>query len=321
MNNELGIAGAKQRAMALRVRTLVLTSVIIITLGFYLCVNAVLKDTVDVIDFAILTFVQIVSHCLYFPDGEIYGSRNPILVGNRKSYNEKATLVNQKMQFNSLKQYSQVDFDNRKLNYIETKLGYIGLTYDDYLYLKEHCSFNDLKQDHIEIEGKMIYLSKHKRKILKHVLFENIPIGYNNPETILSALDTDSSARITDKSRSFKIMAYVRKIFMALVVGGFMAYIGYTVKDRFSITDVVRMLMYLTNILTTAILSYSSGEVCQKQYKNEYYVELALFLDNFFEWLFVEKNININTITLEDIKKQKEIERENQLVLDNLKKI
>lgn len=310
MNTELGIAGAKQRAMALRVRTIVLTLVIIITLGFYLCVNAILRETISTIDFAILTFVQIVTHCLYFPDGEIYGSRNPILVGNRKSYNEKATLVNQKMQFNNLKKYSQVDFDNRKINYIETKLGYIGLTYDDYLYLKDHCSFNDLKKDSVEIEGKMLFLSKHKRRILKHILFTNIPIGYNNPETILSALDTDSSARITDKSRSFKIMAYVRKIFMAFVVGGFMAYIGYTVKDSFSITDVVRMLMYLTNILTTAILSYSSGEVCQKQYKNEYYVELALFLANFFEWLFVEKNINIENITLDEVKKIRDKEKE-----------
>lgn len=305
MSSEAGKEAVKQRVMALRIRTIILTLVIVITLGFYLCVNAIFKDTISIIDFAILTFVQIVTHCLYFPDGEVYGSRNIILVGNRKSYNEKATLVNKKMQFGNLKEYSFVDFDRRKRNYIETKCGYIGIVYTDYLYLKDNCSINDLKMDHIDIQGKMLYLSKYKRRVLKHILFGNIPIGYNNAETILSALDTDSSARITDKSIGYKIQAYIKKIFMAFVVGGFMAYIGYTVKDGFGITDVVRMLMYLSNILTTAILSYSAGEICQKQYKNEYYVELGLYLDNFFEWLFVDKNIDIEKITIEEIKNMK----------------
>ncbi len=302
MNNETNKEAVKQRVMALRIRTIILTLVIVITLGFYLCVNAIFKDTISVIDFAILTFVQIVTHCLYFPDGEVYGSKNLILVGNRKSYNEKAQLVNEKMQFRNLKLYSKVDFDRRKRNYIETKCGYIGIDYLDYEWLKNNCSVNDLKMDHIEINGKMFFLSKYKRRILKHILFGNIPIGYNNAETILSALDTDSSARITDKSVQYKVMAYVKKIFMAFVVGGFMAYIGYTVKDGFGITDVVRMLMYLSNILTTAILSYSAGEICQKQYKNEYYVELGLYLANFFEWLYVEQDIDINKITIEEIK-------------------
>lgn len=293
----------KSRFLALRLRTLVLTLILIITLGFYLCVNAILKETIDAIDFAILTFVQITTHCLYFPDGELYGSKNQTLVSNRTSYNEKATLVNQKMQFNELKEYSKYDFELRQRNYIETQCGYIGITYDGYLFIKNNYSEKDLKTtDKIEIDGSIIFLSKHKRKLLHGLLFNSIPVGYNNPETIMSALESDKSAKIIDKSRGYKIQAYIRKVFMAIVVGGVMAYIGYQAKDGFGLTDVVRMLMYLSSMTTTAIMSYSSGEVCQKQYKNEFYIELALFLDNFFEWLLIEKSINIHTITLDEIK-------------------
>ena len=292
----------KSRFMALRIRTLVLTLVIIVTLAFYLCVNAIINDTIDLIDFAILSFVQIVTHCLYFPDGELYGSKNEKLVNNRTSYNTKASLVNQKMQFAELKSYCKVDFDMRKRNYIETKCGYIGITYEDYELIKENYSLQDIKKSSsLELNGKMFYLSKYKRKVLIAILFKELPIGYNNPETILSALDTDRSARIIDKSRAYKIQAYIKKIFMAIVVGGVMAYIGYKAKDGFGLTDIVRMLTYLTSMLTTAILSYSSGEVCQRVYKNEFYVELALFLDNFFEWLFINREIDINKINIEDI--------------------
>lgn len=300
----------KPRVMALRLRTIVLTAVIIITLGFYLCVNAIIKS-MDLIDFAILAFIQIVTHCLYFPDGEIYGSKNEKLVKNRTIYNEKATLVNSKMQFNELKEYTKVDFETRQRSYIETKCGYIGITYEDYEEIKNVYSLNDIKKaDRLEFNGKVLFLSRYKRKVLIAILFKELPVGYNDPETILSALDTDRTHKITDKSRSYKIQAYIRKIFMAIVVGGVMAYIGYTTKDKFGLDDVVRMLMYLTSILTTAILSYSSGEVCQRVYKCEFYIELALFLDNFFEWLFRNEEIDIQNITLKEImemqKKKKE---------------
>ena len=300
----------KNRFMALRIRTLVLTLVIIVTLAFYLCVNAIINEEIDLIDFAILSFVQIVTHCLYFPDGELYGSNNAKLVANRNSYNTKANLVNQKMQFAELKDYCKVDFDTRKRSYIETKCGYIGLTYDDYKFIEANYSLENIKKSHsLELNGKVYFLSRYKRKVLIAILFKELPVGYNNPETILSALDTDRSSRIIDKSRGYKIQAYIKKIFMAIVVGGVMAYIGYKAKDGFGLTDVVRMLTYLTSLLTTAILSYSSGEVCQKVYKNEFYVELALFLDNFFEWLFTNKEIDIQKISIEDIllrKKKKE---------------
>ncbi len=295
------IENIKPRVMALRVRTLVLTAIIIVTLGFYLCVNAIIK-TLDLIDFAILTFIQIVTHCLYFPDGEIYGSRNERLVKNRTIYNEKATLVNKKMQFNELKEYTKVDFETRQRSYIETKCGYIGITYEDYEVIKNNYSLNQIKSsEKLEFNGKVLFLSRYKRKVLITILFKELPVGYNDPETILSALDTDRTHKIIDKSRSYKIQAYIRKIFMAVVVGGVMAYIGYTTKDGFGIDDVVKMLMYLTSILTTAILSYSSGEVCQRVYKCEFYIELALFLDNFFEWLLRNEEIDIQNITLQEI--------------------
>lgn len=302
--NETGTA-VKARVHALRLRTLTLTLIIVITLGFYLCVDAILKESINFIDFAILAFVQITTHCLYFPDGEIFGGTNVILVNNRQNYNDKATLVNSKMQFSELKEYTRYDFEQRQLNYIETECGYIGITYDDYLELKHTISYNDLKAPQIELNGKVIFLSKAKRKALKRILFSSIPIGYNKPETIMSALENDKSYKITDKSRSYKIQAYIRKVFMAVIVGGVLAYIGYTAKDGFGLNDVVRMLMYLSSILTTAIMSYSSGEVCQRVYKNEFYIELGLFLDNFFEWLLIEKGININTITPEEIRKIK----------------
>ena len=163
----------KNRFMALRIRTLVLTLVIIVTLAFYLCVNAIINEEIDLIDFAILSFVQIVTHCLYFPDGELYGSNNVKLVANRNSYNTKANLVNQKMQFAELKDYCKVDFDTRKRSYIETKCGYIGLTYDDYKFIEANYSLENIKTSHsLELNGKVYFLSRYKRKVLIAILFK-----------------------------------------------------------------------------------------------------------------------------------------------------
>lgn len=284
----------KSRAMAIRLRTLSLTLVILVTLVFYLLVSVYEKSMIDWIDFVILCIVQILMHCLYFPDGELYGQTNARFINNRNAYNEKATLINKKRQMKHLREFAKVDYLQRQQNYIETQCGFVGISMTEYEFIKANYSEKQIKTlDKIEIDGRLYFLSKHKRKILNRVLFKALPVGYNNPETIMSAIENDGSSKITDKSKSYKIGAYVKKVFTAIVIGGIMAYIGYKAKDGFGIDDVVRMLMYLSSMLSTAILSYSSGEVCQRVYKCQFYLELSLFIDNFFEWLALEKKIDI----------------------------
>jgi hypothetical protein len=55
------------------------------------------------------------------------------------------------------------------------------------------------------------------------------------------------------------------------------------------------MVMDLTSILVVIVLSYYMGEKNQRVYKADFYMELSQFLENFFEWLLYDKNIDIET--------------------------
>ena len=63
----------KDRANTIRLRTWTLTLAIVVTLVFYFLVTVSTKQEINPIDFIFLCLVQIVTHCLYFPDGDLYG--------------------------------------------------------------------------------------------------------------------------------------------------------------------------------------------------------------------------------------------------------
>ena len=135
-----------------------------------------------------------------------------------------------------------------------------------------------------EEKGRLIFFSKHKRKILYNLIFKPIPVEKNYPETIMSAVENNGNKAIRDGSISYKSHSYIRKILMAVVVGGIFAYIGYTLRDGFGFTQVVQICMYITTLFTTAVMAFTSGEICSKVHKSHFYLDLANFLDSFNEW-------------------------------------
>ena len=135
-----------------------------------------------------------------------------------------------------------------------------------------------------EEKGRLIFFSKHKRKILYNLIFKPIPVEKNYPETIMSAVENNGNKAIRDGSISYKTHSYTRKILMAVVVGGIFSYIGYTLRDGFGFTQVVQICMYITTLFTTAVMAFTSGEICSKVHKSHFYLDLANFLDSFNEW-------------------------------------
>lgn len=293
-----------RKGLVIRIRTITLTLLVIFVLALYLLVQTFFRDEISWIDFIVLTTVTIVIHCVYFPDGELNGQRDERYVANNIAYNVKAELINAKRQIFNLNEYCKVDFDTRKKSYIETNCGYLEITPEILEYFRDNYSEKDLKKREYlfvdETETKKYFLSKHKRKILRSLLFKELPIGYNFPDTILSAKETDSSKAIEDGSKKFKFVSYSTKIATAIILGLVLAYIGLTKKDGFTIADLCKMIMYLTSIVATAVFSYSNGEKSMKIFKCDFYIQLCNFIERFFVWLLEEKRIDINTYTYEN---------------------
>lgn len=278
----------KNRASTIRTRTWSLTIFLVICLGFYFLVTAVTKQTINWIDFVFLCFIQITTHCLYFPDGEVFGQKDATFRANRTAYNEKATDVNTKRKAGRLRRYCDYDYEERKSRYIETKCGKIGISIEELEILKkepEEKLKNITSFEYGEGENtKILFFSKSKRKILLHLIFDPIPVEKNHTETILSAVENDGTRAITDGSVSFKIWVYIRRVFVSVVIGGILAYIGYTAKDGIGLDEIVSVIIYVASMFSTAVMSFSLGETCQKVHKSRFYIELANFLDGFFEW-------------------------------------
>lgn len=283
-----------KKSLTFRIRTIILTAILIVSLIFYFLVSTIFKNKMNWIDFIMLASVQIIMHFLYYPDGELNGEKDETYTSNKNAYNTKANEVNSKRQVKHLEEYTKVDFENRKQLYIQTQLGYIGLDMTDYEYLLDHIKEMRLKGKYVQINGRMITLNRFSKGILKKILYKKLPVELNTTTTIMSANENSVESKIKDKSKTYTLIMHLKKIFTATIVGGFLAYIGYTKKDSFGLEDFTMMMIDLTSMLSTAVLSYSSGETATKKYKCEFYVELSLFLDNFFEWLIAEKRIDIN---------------------------
>lgn len=292
----------KNRLVTVRLRTWTLTLSIIVTLIFYIMVNVTTRQAINWIDFILLCSVQIIIHSLYFPDGDLFGQKDKAFISNKTAYNEKATEINQNKQISKLRQYCKVEYEERKKRYILNVIGEIGITEAEFdLFksksekdIKELTTF-ETKEGSTDGTTHLIYFSKHKKKLLSNLLFKPLPVEQNHPETIMSAVENDGNKAIRDGSISYKTQAYIRKIFLAIVVGGIFAYIGYTLRDGFGWAEVVSMCMYLTTMFTTAVMAFTSGETCSRVYKSHFYLDLSNFIDCFNEWNDKQPKTEIKT--------------------------
>lgn len=282
----------KQRVETIRLRTWTLTLAILISLALYLLVNVTTRQSINWIDFVLLCTMQIIVHSLYFPDGDLFGQKDSAFISNKSAYNEKASEINEKKEIANLRKYCNYEFEERKERYILNQCGLIGITLEELDVLKQKSEKDILELEKFETKeivngeekSRLMFFSKHKRKILYDLIFKPLPVEKNHPETIMSAVENNGNRAIKDGSISYKAQSYIRKILTAVVVGGIFAYIGYTLRDGFGFAQVVQICMYVTTLFTTAVMAFTSGETCSKVHKSHFYLDLANFIDGFNEW-------------------------------------
>ena len=283
---------AKQRFETIRLRTWTLTLAILVSLALYIVVNVTTRQAINWVDFILLCSMQIIVHSLYFPDGDLFGQKDKAFISNKTAYNNKATKINEDKLIANLRKYCNVEFEERKQRYILNQCGLIGITLNELEILKQMSEKEILSLEKFEpiemVDGqeksKLMFFSKHKRKILYNLIFKPLPVEKNHPETIMSAVESNGNKAIRDGSIAYKLHSYIRKILTAVVVGGVFAYIGYTLRDGFGFAQVVQIAMYITTLFTTAVMAFTSGETCSKVHKSHFYLDLAIFIDGFNEW-------------------------------------
>lgn len=290
--------GVKQRVSTLRIRTYVMTISILVCLIFWLFVNITTKEAINWVDFVLLCIVQILIYTSYFPDGELFGATNPSFINNKKTYNDKATLINSQQQIGLLREYCKVDYERRLKTYIETECGAMGITLDeleelkklDEKQVKELKSYTFSYGTEEKPDDKIVRFGKRKRKKLYNLIFKPIPVEENHPETIMSAIENDGRKAIRDTSVTYKTKSYIGKVIKAITIGGVLAYIGFTARNGIGVAEIARICVYLTTIIVNAVVAYSAGETCTKVYKNRFYIDLANFIDGFNEWVLKERS-------------------------------
>lgn len=276
--------GKTYRIAVVRKRTWLITLIILITLVLYFLVVVGWGTQFNLIDFVFTCFISLTIYYTYFPDGEIFGSMDATFISNKEVYNTKATSVNNRRLIGRLREYCITEYKERCDRYVLNEIGRLGLEMEQYEALKklDRKEFCELKQ--LEYNGKLIMLPRAKKRALMKLMWGTLPVEPNHPETVMSAISNSGNKSIHDSSKSYKTKEYVLKAVKSILIGGFLAYIGYTVKDGITLADIVKIFVYITNMITTAVMSYSAGETCTKVYKNKFYVDLSLFIDSFDEW-------------------------------------
>lgn len=286
---ELKKAGA--RIKVVRLRAWLILAIQVIALALLLFVAIGWKEF-SLIDFILLAVVQSVTHVSYFPEGENYGTQDPLFMKNKESYNQKANAINENRETGLLREYCEVEYEERKKRYIQNELGAIGITVAEYEYLKSKSKAEVKKMKSVEIGGRITFLTKHRKKRLIKLLFSKIPVSRNNVETVMSAVENSGFGALHDGSVRYKAANYTMKFLKVTVWGGFLAFIGYSARDGITIETVVRMVMYLSSMIITAVTSFGAGEVGQKVHKRQFYVDLCNFIDGFNEWKTLDKPVS-----------------------------
>lgn len=289
----------KSRVASVRLRAIMLTAGIIMGLILYIFVNLITKQAMSWIDFCLLVVLQYLVYVTYFPEGELFGTRDATYIRNHDAYNEKATKVNEEQKIHKLREFCKVDYQRRLQTYVENECGALGITLEELEQLKslKEEEFKQIKKEKRysfkeevvvdgkkEIKEKLMLISKHKYKRLYNLIFKPLPVQENHAETIMSAVENDGNGKITDYSKEYKGKRLLLKAVQVILTAVILAYIGYQARDGVGLEEIFRMFMYLFTIVANATTAYTTGETCTKVYKNRFYIDLCNFIDEFREW-------------------------------------
>mgnify|MGYP003315032028 CR=1 FL=1 len=212
----------KVKISAVRTRTWVLTATILVATAFYLFVQVVWGKEVNLVDFVMLATIQVLTHCGYFPDGELFGTTGETYKANHDAYNTKATAINDGHNVGALRKYCKVEYERRVADYVRAECGAMGITETELAELQKLSPKEVAKLTRWEFDGKLFYFTKQKRRRLSALLFKKLPIEPNSVDTILSAVEKDNAKAIKDGSVAYKTRQYVARFIKAFVIGLFM---------------------------------------------------------------------------------------------------
>ena len=292
------VGKVKSGTHTIRLRTWTLSVAIIGAIILYFLVQVGFDSEVNLVDLLFLSTIQIVVHFLYFPDGDLFGQKAPVYVSNKNTYNDKATEITENGRVGKLREYCVVEYNRRRQLYIATVCGHIGIEVKDYERLMQLPQEEVKHLKSVETAGKTIYLTKKRRKWLYDLIFEPLPVETNDPETILSATEERFGAAVNDESVHYRKKQNVKRVIQSFVVGTALAYIGYTSRDGITLAVIVKTVVNLVSVFTTAVMSFSRGETCSSVYRNRFYVKLSNFIDGFNEWRKQEEEVKIPTETV-----------------------
>ena len=273
----------KGRLTSVRLRTFILTITIVVCIVFYCLMQWVFTGKIDFITLFIVGLLQILTHYAYFDEGSVFGEKDKVYKANKLAYNLKATKINEEKKFGALREYCQYEFEERKKRYMFSEFAKIGISQEEFDVLKQKTQKEIKQLKSHEWNGRIIYFTKSRKKLLYNLIFKPIPVKANEPEFIMSAINVNLTEKIKDGSVAYTTVQHVRKILKATILAVFFSYVGITFKN-FSYMNIVEMIFYLSAVFITAIFSYSYGEKKTKVYKNILYVQLNNFMDCFEEW-------------------------------------
>lgn len=285
--------GVKDRAVSLRLRTLILTGMIVVMLILYCIVQIVLNQRINIVDMIIIGIIQILSFTAYYPEGQNYGNGNKVFVNNKKAYNDKANYVNNQQLQERLGEYCEYEYKKRKNEWYENQCGILGISVDELEKIKQSYTEQEIKRlesitTKRTVQGEeqdvVVHFGKKQRKRLHSLLFNPCPVEKNEADAILAACEIKREKRIIDGSLSntstnIKVF-FIRAVMMMVFIG----YLGYALRDGFSFANIMQFGMFFGTMVGTSVTAYTQGETNIKTYKNRYYVELSNFLSGFFEW-------------------------------------
>ena len=301
--------GARNRVMSVRLRTLIVTSMMFGMLVLYCIVQLSLQQRINVIDMILIAIIQILSYSLYYPEGQLFGETNKTYSSNKKLYNQKANYVNNNQMQKILGEYCEYDFEKRKNEWYLNECGALGITVEELDDIKQQYSEKEIKRlESIKAIRKIndkdeeitIHFGRAQRKRMHALIFKPCPVEKNEADAILSACEIDRKKHITDGSlidTSTKVKVFLLR---AALMAAFIGYIGYSLREGFSFANIMQFFMFFGTMISTAVTAYSQGESNIKVYKNRYYVELSTFLDGMFEWANIKPIIVQNTTQTEE---------------------
>ena len=279
-----------ERVMVVRLRTWALTITTTVLIVLYIFVTLSIRGALSLIDFIFTVAIQITTHFAYFPDGEQFGEKDAGYIGAKDAYDKNANAIIEQNFVHRLREYCEFEYEERKREYITTKCGEIGVSYDEFCELKKKSKEEIDALDFFEYGGNKIFFTKRRKKLLKNLIFDDLPVKPNAPDVILSAVDRDPTAPIKDESAPYKKTTHGITFFKVIVAGLILAYIAYGARDGITLSAVVKAVVFLWSMVSSAVTSFIEGEKASRELKKKFFVELTVFIGKFASWLHTEKN-------------------------------